>query len=212
LSEQRNLPLDREEHLLPWITYPAIEFISQFDFSKCNVFEYGSGASSHYWAERCLSIVSVESDEKWYARCSNNALPNQRLLYRDSRDSYAQAIREQGMEFEVIVIDGAHRAACAEIAPLYLTSNGMIVVDNSDAFPDVITLLRSHELIEVDFSGMGPICNTAWCTSVFLKPRFNIPRYHQDGQILITGGHRDTRNPSAGLEVVIQNRITSKAK
>ena len=33
---------------MPWYTYPVIEYLQQFDFSKLTVFEYGSGNSSCY--------------------------------------------------------------------------------------------------------------------------------------------------------------------
>ena len=39
----RGRPVDAAGKPLPWLTYPAIDFISQFDFSDAIVFEWGSG-------------------------------------------------------------------------------------------------------------------------------------------------------------------------
>jgi hypothetical protein len=50
---------------LPWITYPAIDFLSQFDFSEASVFEWGSGFSTLWWSKRCKQIASVESNSPW---------------------------------------------------------------------------------------------------------------------------------------------------
>src|ERR1700721_952334 len=53
------------EHRCPWITYPAIDFLLQFDFSDASVFEWGSGFSTLWWSQRCRRIASVESNQDW---------------------------------------------------------------------------------------------------------------------------------------------------
>ena len=63
----RGRPVDTAGKPLPWLTYPAIDFLSQFDFSDATVFEWGSGFSTLWWAERCKQIVTVESSAKWIA-------------------------------------------------------------------------------------------------------------------------------------------------
>ena len=52
--------VDRFNRPIPWYTYPAIEYIKQLDFSDKTVFEYGSGNSTLFWAQRCKKLVSVE--------------------------------------------------------------------------------------------------------------------------------------------------------
>jgi hypothetical protein len=52
---------------MPWIVYPAYEFLNASLPQNLNVFEYGSGGSTLYWLRkkngRC---VSIEHDLKWY--------------------------------------------------------------------------------------------------------------------------------------------------
>src|SRR5690348_5384859 len=57
-------PVDALGAPIPWITYPAIDFLSQFDYSDASVFEWGSGFSTLWWSKRCRHIVSVESNPK----------------------------------------------------------------------------------------------------------------------------------------------------
>ena len=38
--------LDRNGNPIPWYTYPAIEYLSQFDYSRKTIFEFGCGNSS----------------------------------------------------------------------------------------------------------------------------------------------------------------------
>ena len=44
---------------VPWMTYPAICYLEQLDFSQKRVFEYGCGSSTAYWAKRALRTISV---------------------------------------------------------------------------------------------------------------------------------------------------------
>ena len=41
--------VDRDGNPLPWYTYPAIEYLSQFDYGEKTIFEFGCGYSSLFW-------------------------------------------------------------------------------------------------------------------------------------------------------------------
>ena len=49
-----------------WYTYPLLEFFENLDFSRDSVFEYGSGSSSVYWANKAKYVQSVEHDYHFY--------------------------------------------------------------------------------------------------------------------------------------------------
>lgn len=76
-SRNLGLPVASNGDQLPWYTYPVIEFLSQLDFSKKLVFEFGSGNSSKYWAKRARSITSVENDVAWHQTLAQDKGPNQ---------------------------------------------------------------------------------------------------------------------------------------
>lgn len=61
--------LDPEEHI-PWITYEAIEWINSYLHKRMNVYEFGSGGSTLYFAKSVGSVVSVEHDEAWFNNVS----------------------------------------------------------------------------------------------------------------------------------------------
>jgi len=61
-------PVDAEGNPLPWITYPCIDFLKQFDYSNKSVFEWGSGQSTLFWSARAKRVVSVEADPVWVER------------------------------------------------------------------------------------------------------------------------------------------------
>ncbi len=58
---------DKEGNALPWFTYPAIDFLTQFDYSDKTVSEWGAGLSTLFWSSRAKQVVSVESNPEWYA-------------------------------------------------------------------------------------------------------------------------------------------------
>jgi hypothetical protein len=153
----------------PWFTYGAIAFLSQFDYSNKTVFEWGSGASSLYWARRALQVVSVEHDAEWIARVRPRLSANVRLLHETDPGSYCRAIEQAGRQFDVISVDGRFRRDCVRIAVRCLAPGGLIVFDNSEEFIATCQKVRSNGLIQIDFSGFGPVRDSPWTTSIFLR-------------------------------------------
>lgn len=156
---------------IPWYTYPAIEYLESFDFKNCDVFEFGSGNSSLYWAKRSRSVCSVEDNQDWFEVVSKKNLGNQTILNRADKTSYVNSLPEQEKLFQIIVVDGNWRYECVVEAINCLINGGMIVLDNSDRKieKECGKLLREHGFIQIDFSGFGPINNYTWSTSVFIK-------------------------------------------
>lgn len=70
-SKSLNLSVMNGEPV-PWITYPAIHFIKQIDLSNSIVVEFGSGASTLFFAKRCKKIISYEFDEKYLNALKSN--------------------------------------------------------------------------------------------------------------------------------------------
>ena len=170
------VPVRNDGTPLPWYTYPAIEYLSQFDLSDCRVFEFGAGNSSIFWAERAMGVVSVESDAKWFQFVRQRLMPNQQLLLRETQSEYVRALAEQDGNFDFVVVDGKWRLACAEEAANALPDGGAIVLDNSDKYPDVAHRLRDRGFFEIDFNGFGPINNYTWTTSIFLRAQCRLQR------------------------------------
>jgi hypothetical protein len=161
---------------VPWFTYPAIDYLSQLDYTGRSVFEWGCGNSTLFWAARGVArAVGVEYDPKWYERVKSLVPANCTILFtpRDL-DEYPAAIRGRG-PFDIIVVDGSaeSRLLCSREAVEYLTETGMIILDNSDLCPKSSEFLRSTGLIQVDFTGFGPSNTWAGTTTLFLTRQFN---------------------------------------
>lgn len=55
----------------PWITFSAIEYLNKYLHNNMKVFEYGSGGSTLFMAQRVREGISVENDFKWFIRINN---------------------------------------------------------------------------------------------------------------------------------------------
>ena len=170
-SVKEGMAVDAKGGAIPWYTYPAIEYLSSFDFKDCEVFEYGSGNSSLFWASRALSVCSVEDNHKWFEIVSKRQRKNQKIIHHADETGYVKSLFEQGKLFEIIVIDGNWRKKCVIEAISCLKDGGMIVLDNSDRMieKECGKLLREQGFLQMDFSGFGPINSYCWSTSVFMK-------------------------------------------
>jgi hypothetical protein len=171
-------PIDVDLNPLPWFTYPAIEYLTQLDLKNKNIFEWGSGHSSLFFAERCKTIISVESNPEWFAYMQSNLKPNQKVIFSDE-DSFPHVIRDFDEEFDIISIDSLRRYDCAVQALKSLKDGGLIILDNADWHPKTSTLLRVQgNLLEVDMHGFGPINAYTWTTSFYFHRNFRFNPLH----------------------------------
>jgi hypothetical protein len=168
--------VDASGEPIPWITYPAIEFLKQMDLRDKTVFEYGCGGSTIFWGRIAGRVDSVE-DNGDFVQIIRPLLPaNCTLSHELDVEEYIHAPRHRG-PYDIIVIDGHSRVRCSEVAPRYLKEGGLIILDNSDWFFDASANLRNADLIEVDMAGMAPISDFVSTTSFYFHRAFrNTPK------------------------------------
>lgn len=168
-SKREGKCIDREGNPIPWITYPAIDFLSQLDYAERSVFEYGSGYSTLFWASRAKNVVAVETDLEWYKKIKAEVPANCDILHSSNdAEELSNQISNYG-KFDVITIDSwAHtRPSCSIMALLHIKESGIIILDNSDLCLNSAYILRSAGLIQADFTGFAPLNTHAQTTSVF---------------------------------------------
>ncbi len=63
----------------PWLTFSATRFLQRHLRSTMQVFEYGAGGSTLFFAARVANVVSVEHDSAWAAQVQAALVQEQRL-------------------------------------------------------------------------------------------------------------------------------------
>jgi hypothetical protein len=161
--------VDGDGKPIPWITYPAIEFLNGIDFSKAEIFEFGAGSSTLWWSRNAKAVVAVEREKDWFQKLEKSAPPNVHLILEPNELAYPAIISNKGCKYDVIVIDGAVRYACAEEAIKWIHDDGIIILDNTEWYPQTASMLRKQGFVQIDFSGFCPINAFPSCTSLFFK-------------------------------------------
>jgi hypothetical protein len=163
---------------VPWYTYPAVEYLTQLDWHDRTVFEYGSGNSTVFWSLLAKRVVSVESNQEWFDRTKPRLPSHCELIYEPDQAKYVGSINEP---FDVIIVDGEWRLDCAKHARGFLKPGGLMILDNADWHPHTSAFLRGSALLEVDFTGLGPINPYTWTTSLFFSRDFQVrPAYQRE--------------------------------
>ncbi len=168
-SVNRHEPVDKNLQPVPWLTYPAIEFLNRLNFKSKSVFEFGAGNSSLYFSGKGASVFSVESDLHWYNRLSLRIANNNKLYYAKTKKEYLESIKKPRTKFDVVLIDGLYRYSSSSLAIKYLKPTGFIILDNSEWFPRAFAQLESCGFTHVDFSGFSPFNDYTLTTSIFFK-------------------------------------------
>ena len=116
--------VDKDGSPIPWYTYTAIEFLSQFCYKDLSVFEYGSGNSTLYWSARAAQVTSVEHNPQWYSQMQRVYADrgNVACILQPDSERYVSCLSQK---YDIIVIDSNWRDACSACALQYIKEGGM---------------------------------------------------------------------------------------
>jgi SAM-dependent methyltransferase len=142
----------------PWVTFAAIDFLKANVKKSHRIFEWGSGGSTIFFAERAAEVISIEHDSGWFAKVEESLRDRNRrnVQYRAlppvetggrnaayasgvsgfetfSFENYVRAIDDfdDGF-FDFVIIDGRARMSCLEAALPKVAAGGWIVLDNAN--------------------------------------------------------------------------------
>ncbi len=165
--------IDKDGNPIPWCTYPFIKFIEPRLKKNFNVFEFGGGNSTIWYAKRVNSIKAVEHDKGWIEYISNKMPKNAKIIYRElSLDGdYSKEVLNNGNKYHIIIIDGRDRNNCAKNGLNCLTNDGVIIFDNSNLldYKESMDLFQNKGFKRIDFIGLSPVTNHNNYTSIFYR-------------------------------------------
>jgi hypothetical protein len=206
-SHRDGLCIDALGEPRPWLTYPCIEFLSTLDFSGCAVFEYGTGSSTLWWAQRAEKVYGVEREKQWFEKIQKIIPSHAQITLCPNELEYPDAIAQHKLTFDVVVIDGSVRYACMEPAIRHLSERGLIIVDNAEWYPNLTKALRKQGFTQIDFCGFGPINAFASCTSLFFRTPDLLCHKSSPPQWVPVGGRFLSAHDDCPLEQIDRNLL-----
>ncbi len=158
---------------LPWMNYDVIGFLEQRLRREHTLFEFGSGHSTRFFANRVGSVTSVESNPDWHALISRELPTNARVILCQpfSAARYVATLAEQNRRFDVIVVDAEEREACLEVVWQYLTPGGVILLDDAarPRYASAIERLLGRGFRFLSFEGLKPGGLRGYRTTIFYR-------------------------------------------
>lgn len=169
--------MDAKGRPLPYYTYPAIRYLSEIDFSECDILEFGGGQSTFWWDERSKSVLTLEEDEAWSNYVAIGVTQKTKVVYTTSPYHSRSTVRDR--RFDVAIVDAGSgdqvngREINMKTAIEVVRETGLIVVDNSNAgySGDVGGIGSRAGFRRIDFIGFSGGTIREYCTSIFLKPQ-----------------------------------------
>lgn len=172
-SHKTKSSVDRKGNPIPWCSYPFIKFLEPRLKNSFDVFEYGSGNSTLWYAQKVKSIKAVEHDKQWFEIVEKKLPSNASIVHRElDKGTYAKEVLAEGKKYHIIIIDGRDRNNCVTECVKSLSDDGIVVYDNTQV-PEYITsiefLLKSG-FKKIDFIGPLPIVTHNNTTTIFYRP------------------------------------------
>jgi hypothetical protein len=172
---------------IPWMSYRVTDWLNLYLNKGMRVFEYGSGASTVFFAERVKEVVSVEHNRNAH-RIVGDALrdSNIRNLHyilkersdskqnkgpHSSFDEYVKTIDAYPDNyFDIVIVDGRARCLCLNHGVNKVRPGGYILLDDSDRSRYNECKEALNDWKPVMFYGIAPFKLGMHETTIWEKP------------------------------------------
>lgn len=157
--------VDEYDNEVPWMTYPMIEFLKNNIDKTHEIFEFGCGASTVFFARNAKNITSIETNKVWKniitEKLQENKLKNTTIFLDENgieNEHYEKYPQILGKKFDVIIIDSIKRFQCCINAINSLKKNGFIILDDSERnhYKKIFNFFTENGFKKKDFLGIAP--------------------------------------------------------
>lgn len=152
----------KDGNYLPWMNYSMIHLFNERLHSDLTVFEYGSGSSTMYFAERVKEITSIEYDHDWYDKVLEytSEMQNASVNFIPLSDDYHRSIAQlgKGKKFDLVIVDGRHRVESAIFSFDHISENGVIILDDTHRqhYQGAFEFFESKGIQHLTLTGLKP--------------------------------------------------------
>jgi hypothetical protein len=172
-SFNKKMPVDKNDNPLPWLSYPMIHFLEHYLDKNMTIFEFGSGNSTLFFAERVKRVVSIEHDKKWYDRALSLMPKNVEMIFQELEygGDYCKTLKKLNETFDIIFVDGRDRVNCVKESAFSLNTGGIIILDDSgrERYKEAFDFLKETGFNHFSIEGIPPRFFSFHKTTIFFK-------------------------------------------
>lgn len=172
-SRKARKPIDSDGNPIPWMNFPAVRLLEERLTRDLNLFEFGSGYSTFFYASRVSTVTSVEYDEKWFDVVKSQAPENVKLIFKekDVDGDYCRVVGSTGDRYDVVIVDGRDRVNCIKQSISALSARGIIIFDDThrDKYQDGIDFLKRNGFRALNLEGLKPTGTKIAGTTIFYR-------------------------------------------
>jgi SAM-dependent methyltransferase len=156
---------DENGDAVPWMTYPAIEFLKNNLNKNHEIFEFGCGASTLFFSGIVKKVVGLETNKRWLGITQKMLAEKSRnnvviTLMEDGleNDNYQNFAKNCGQKFDFIIIDSLKRFECAKNVIDALKPDGILILDDSERknYKKIFEFFAEKNFQKQDFFGIAP--------------------------------------------------------
>ena len=167
------MEVENSSLFLPWYNFELIEHLQSYLKPEMNIFEYGIGFSSLFYAEKKCTVYGVETRLSWKNKVETLAKENDlneriNIELCENVANFHKAVLKYDKIFDVIVVDSIQRLACLKAAKS-VYKKGLIILDNSERpnLSEAKNIMAGFNLLE--FEGKRPHDAKTSSALVFFK-------------------------------------------
>lgn len=169
---------------VPWMSYPAIEFLKNNLRKDYEIFEFGCGASTLFFADKVKKVVGLETNPKWHEIVTEklrNVMPQlaadqinveiNLMIDGLQNSSYENFAKDSQQKFDLIIVDSLKRFECARNSIDALKPQGAIILDDSERknYQKIFNFFAENNFTKQDFIGIAPGQLRVKNTTIFRK-------------------------------------------
>jgi hypothetical protein len=161
---------------LPQLCLPFFDWYKSYDFSDWNLIEFGSGKSTNWFSDTTKHVTSFETDYEFFNNLKDKLNNNidYKFIEKEKLEDGIFEININDKTF-VIVDSDSNRYKTTK----HILEKGMpniLILDNSEWYPNTCEMIRLKGYIEAPFWGIRPDDCYDKCTSVFFKSSFTFQK------------------------------------
>ena len=168
-------PVNEKGEAIPWLTYPFLSFLEDTLHGHFTLFEFGCGNSTKYYARRVAYVECVEHDPSFIPSFTSQEKKKVcvHVVSLEDVEKYTNILNYLEKKYQIIVVDGRYRVQCMRHSVNYLTTDGVMILDDSlrSRYREGFQYMKEKGFRHINFYGLKALGYETSCTTLFYRDK-----------------------------------------